>query len=176
VANKHPSKSRNGKAAETPAEGMYFLSLTLENARCFGAKQTLDLSNGKGQPARWTILLGNNGTGKTTVLQALALPTLPIRHCNDLADTLIRSDQSAMYAVADCSFPGRFDDSNRAAHLDGSVFHWGITKTSHRVEATGRIDALVCFGYGAARRLGAASLNQPVDVPELGSLCAAPLG
>src|SRR5262245_65495999 len=62
--------SKNGATA-TPAA--YFVSLSLENVRCFREKQTLDLSDGKGGPARWTILLGNNGTGKTTVLQALVV-------------------------------------------------------------------------------------------------------
>src|SRR5262245_63359718 len=49
----------------------YFLSLSLENVRCFGPKQTLDLSDGNGKPAPWTIIFGVNGTGKTTVLQSL---------------------------------------------------------------------------------------------------------
>jgi len=52
--------------------GVYFLSLELENVRCFGKKQKLDLSDGKGNPAQWTVILGNNGIGKTTLLQALA--------------------------------------------------------------------------------------------------------
>ena len=50
---------------------MYFLSLELENIRCFGGKQTLDLSNGSGGPAPWTLLLGDNAVGKTTILQCL---------------------------------------------------------------------------------------------------------
>ncbi|WP_103018887.1 AAA family ATPase [Salinibacter altiplanensis] len=49
----------------------YFLSLTLENVRCFGPEQTLDLTDEEGRPAQWTVLLGNNGTGKTTLLEAL---------------------------------------------------------------------------------------------------------
>ncbi len=52
-------------------EGIYFLSLSLENVRCFGAKQTLDLSDGNGRPAQWTVILGDNGTGKTTLLEVL---------------------------------------------------------------------------------------------------------
>ena len=50
---------------------VYFLDLSVENVRCFGEKQTLDLSNGEGKPARWTVLLGDNGTGKTTLLKCL---------------------------------------------------------------------------------------------------------
>jgi len=57
---------------EKQQQGIYFLSLSVENVRCFGEKQTLDLSDGNGKPAKWTVILGNNGTGKTTLLNALA--------------------------------------------------------------------------------------------------------
>lgn len=53
-------------------EGFYFLSLSLENVRCFANIQTLDLSDGNGRPAQWTVILGDNGTGKTTLLEILA--------------------------------------------------------------------------------------------------------
>ena len=55
----------------SPNTPVYFLDLTVENVRCFGERQTLDLSDGQGKPARWTIMLGDNGTGKTTLLQCL---------------------------------------------------------------------------------------------------------
>lgn len=52
----------------------YLLGLEVENLRCFGSPaEKLDLSDGNGRPRRWTILLGNNGTGKTTLLQLMAL-------------------------------------------------------------------------------------------------------
>ena len=51
---------------------IYFLSLELENVRCFGSPmQPLDLTDGKGNPARWTLLLGENGLGKTTLSECL---------------------------------------------------------------------------------------------------------
>jgi energy-coupling factor transporter ATP-binding protein EcfA2 len=50
----------------------YFNSLTVENVRAFGSEQHLDLSDEAGNPAPWTLLLGENGVGKTTLLQCLA--------------------------------------------------------------------------------------------------------
>jgi predicted ATPase len=51
----------------------YFLSLSLENVRSFGEKQTVSFSRPDGKPAQWTIILGENGVGKTTVLKSLAM-------------------------------------------------------------------------------------------------------
>jgi ABC-type branched-subunit amino acid transport system ATPase component len=63
--------ARARSAARTTA-GTYFLSLTVENVRCFGPAQTLDLSDGHGGHAPWTVILGENGLGKTTLLTCLA--------------------------------------------------------------------------------------------------------
>lgn len=49
--------------------GIYFLSLSIENLRCFKEKVTIDLSDGNNNWKQWTILLGDNGTGKSTVLE-----------------------------------------------------------------------------------------------------------
>lgn len=50
----------------------YFLSLELENVLCFKTRQKLDLSDTGGFPAQWTVILGDNGVGKTTLLRCLA--------------------------------------------------------------------------------------------------------
>ena len=59
-----------------PVVPVYFHSLEIENVRCFGERQSLSLTEGD-RPARWTLILGDNGVGKTTLLQCLTgmLPT-----------------------------------------------------------------------------------------------------
>lgn len=54
----------------------YFTLMTVRNVRCFGdpAESLSLLEPGTdNQPARWTVILGANGVGKTTLLRALAL-------------------------------------------------------------------------------------------------------
>lgn len=53
----------------------YIRSLSLENVRCFGSKQTIYFTQNNqadGEIAMWNVILGNNGTGKTTVLKGIA--------------------------------------------------------------------------------------------------------
>ena len=54
------------------APAAYFKSLTLENVKCFKGEHTIDLSDGNGKPANWTVILGNNNTGKTTILHCIS--------------------------------------------------------------------------------------------------------
>ena len=53
-------------------KSIYFLGLKIENARCFTKRQELHLVDPNGRPARWTLLVGDNGVGKSTLLQCLA--------------------------------------------------------------------------------------------------------
>lgn len=65
------------KASKSAPRQAYLLALKLENIRCFGPEQTLNLMLPDGKPARWTVILGNNSVGKTTLLEALTL-MLPV--------------------------------------------------------------------------------------------------
>lgn len=75
---KPPAKPKgNGRhAADKKPQGCYVLSLSVENVRCFGPKQTLDCSDGSGKPRQWTVILGDNGTGKTTLLHLITFCNL----------------------------------------------------------------------------------------------------
>lgn len=50
----------------------YIGRLYLENYKCFKEKQELSFLDEEGKLYQWTIILGNNNTGKTNVLKAIA--------------------------------------------------------------------------------------------------------
>jgi predicted ATP-binding protein involved in virulence len=65
------NKMENNKLDKQHTNHSYFFSLELEGVNCFKEMQTLDMSDGKGSFSPWTIILGDNGTGKTTLLKIL---------------------------------------------------------------------------------------------------------
>ncbi len=86
-------------------QNAYFLSLELENVRCFGERQRIDFSDGESNPKQWTIILGDNGTGKTTILQSLAA-TSPISIDVELGDNHSKKVVSGNFVLFDSDEKG----------------------------------------------------------------------
>lgn len=63
---------------------IYIQQLVVENIKTFEARTMLQLSRPEGEISQWTLLLGDNGIGKSTLLQLIAWmkPSLPY----DIAD------------------------------------------------------------------------------------------
>ncbi len=167
---------------------VYFLSLSLENVRSFGPPQTLDLSDGQGRPAKWTIILGNNGVGKTTLLRALtafeAVPSVP----RDLFVPRGLAEFDLLYALdskwsllrqgsrsADLSatlFAGQLKEGRARA---GARERLVLTLTSEPNSAVGSpvpppFRGLLCYGYGATRRMGAGAISSAKEAGPSDSL------
>lgn len=51
---------------------VYFASLKIERFKCFSESVELDFRLKNGKISQWIVILGENGVGKTTILQALA--------------------------------------------------------------------------------------------------------
>lgn len=63
---------------------MYIRSLHINNLKRL-RDMTLDFTEADGSPRMWTVIIGENGTGKTSILQAIALAAAGMLRVNDLA-------------------------------------------------------------------------------------------
>lgn len=166
----------DGTRAESPAA--YFLSLSLENVRCFGPQQTLDLSDGNGRPARWTVILGFNGTGKTTILQSLVefelvpLPDPAGETGNERHRFVARpfaelesmqrgeKQQAALIQVEIAASKSLLATPSQIGRYQLTVNPKGKLFKSRLDQVGGApVDLRLCYAYGAGRRMGAASLS-----------------
>jgi len=154
----------------TPA---YFTSLTLRDVRCFGGEQTLDLRDRDGNPAKWTIILGENGVGKTTLLQCLdrmgpfawdtqlagtRVGTFPKNTPYQSASELIRVDRTTCSMSADVLIEHSFSE---VPARPGDRLTMDLTLSPGGIQASQYPNLSLrihCCGYGAARRPGAAKL------------------
>lgn len=155
----------------TPA---YFTSLTLTDVRCFGGEQTLDLRGADGFPAKWTIILGENGVGKTTLLQCLdrispfawdkpflagtVVGTVTKNSPFESAHDLVRVDRASCSMRADVWTGRSLADMNMEG---GALLAMTLEISGPRVSGAQYTDISVrmhCCGYGASRRSGAAKL------------------
>jgi predicted ATP-binding protein involved in virulence len=139
---------------------MYFLSLEVENARCFGQKQKLDLSDGKGGWKPWTVLLGENGVGKTTLLQVLTDCNLVENIFNEKGELLFKYLPPGLFSSYIRDFNGIQINFEYCTIQTGNTFQAKKIK----IEANGIFDkcsdisnddefGLALFAYGANRRM-----------------------
>jgi len=175
----HPSPSTLPRPSSLVS---FCYELEVRNVRCFGVEpQVLSLCNADGKPAQWTIILGENGTGKTTLLQCIA-GFDPIQSQDGslqpkgLAfDT--RRDLPAMKRVSSkqtkansiWSISAKLAPSKSLKSAKNVSFLSQVTleyEGSNRRLTFNTIDLdkgpsyATCFAYGASRRMGPAAMNQ----------------
>lgn len=54
-------------------KAVYLADMTLKDVKCFKGEHRIDFTKPDGQPYQWTVILGNNNTGKTAILKELVL-------------------------------------------------------------------------------------------------------
>jgi hypothetical protein len=68
----------------------------------------LDFRNPDGTPRMWTVLIGENGTAKTSILQAIAMATAGSLHVNELAGKLVPHLRDRRQPRSTMTVEGRF--------------------------------------------------------------------
>ena len=187
TATKSDTNGASDSSSRAPhaLKNAYFLSLTLENIKCFGPAQTLDLSNGKGGPARWTIILGPNGTGKTTILQAIVgFELLPTEYRNYRAYGIDFAQRFHVSSIVEpLYFRRRNEDLPKRLSCELAVTEALALRSSTTLreqlvflddngsESISHESASPwCCGYGAGRRLGSATLSNSTSEDRTSSL------
>ncbi len=171
---------------------VYFLSLEVENVLCFKDKQILDLTDKNGNPAQWTVILGDNGVGKTTLLRCLAGMELgretyengeefywPILEETPLMEPWLEVVSCDMYEfdenpniLVKLAFGRLFRPTQTPYNLDYSEgeIEIAIESGSSMLVAPTAEKELNCYGYGAIRSLGKIALNDSLKSDNSSSL------
>lgn len=154
-----------------PGAPLYFLELAVRNVRCFGPRQVLDLRDREGRPARWTVILGENGVGKTTLLQCLfgMKPTTQPRAPGASVGTVTNSGawRDAELLRDGASEPFRVDAEVVAGDVLGTAAGTAVqmqffaewSPVRQRGTQYGELELdMFCCAYGASRQPGRSAL------------------
>lgn len=165
---------------------VYFTGLTIANVKCFREPQVLDFTDENDRPAQWSVILGENGVGKTTVLQSLAMlqpAQISPRESDETYFLPVPMQNPDVYKYVRSVFArdvsperqSRVESSlycgNKLTEVNGRgsrITSYGISGTDEgftaiitaEKSALQQIGSLVCYGYGAARRASGVSLTR----------------
>ncbi len=157
---------------------VWFKSISLENVRSFGTKQTINFTDKDGKAARWNVILGDNGTGKTTVLKGLFfghhIMTSDTRVNHQLFKThtlkrgnFIHSEKRQLSRIRLSYFTEETSELEFSVELKDNVYeNGGLTLVEHGQEVFGQAYGRLfnanpsVQGFGANRRVDELSVQQ----------------
>lgn len=162
---------------------LYIKSLEVEHIKCFSNKQRIDFTRTDRGISQWTVILGENGIGKTTILRSIASMLPPPQSFLSK-----RSYLDSDYYLSIDSRQGFFWDMKRNEGENDSIFKLTVSESeqpferdsgfefdlhydiSHRrrerelarpksIFDTRILSPIYCFAYGATRRIGERSFK-----------------
>ncbi|WP_055075071.1 AAA family ATPase [Pseudanabaena sp. 'Roaring Creek'] len=178
------TRGKKSTASNSDLPPAYFLSLEVENVLCFKGKQELKLCDSNGNPAQWTVILGNNGVGKTTLLRCLnrmelildnsAIAAFPFRlSANQDSETLqelevLRSNRAVIRTKI---VSGNSLSEIKSNRCEKSIEHSFKSMVGYALEGQRKeLCGLTCYGYGATRKMGKTFLSESLSSDNSASL------
>jgi predicted ATP-binding protein involved in virulence len=175
----------------------YFLSIELKNIFCFKSAQKLNLSDSNGFPTQWTVILGNNGVGKTTLLRSLAgmeptqdKSTSPMYFEQEGVFTRPRFSSSLLNRLEEFQILDSINARIETQFILGNNLSFYNKVSSNQDKRSSikiyqdsfsmmgpfsnlgheKLLGLKCYGYGANRRMGETSLSEGLSADSCDSL------
>lgn len=142
-------------------DGVKIQSVSFKSFKCFEDME-IDCKKDESTLYQWTVLLGNNNTGKTSLLRAIAdLRPKRIRfvsnriiQINDLIPAFFYSKDGTDEISEDCIV---------TSQLTGlSPDPWMYRKNSCSKDSKGKLEKFYIFGYGVSRYASNSSLSNQV--------------
>ncbi|WP_460914937.1 AAA family ATPase [Spirosoma areae] len=142
---------------------VWFKSISLENVRSFGTKQTINFTDKDGNAARWNVILGDNGTGKTTVLKSLLVMVESQRIIVESGPDLTELWRSG-WEVGGSKVEGIISDAEKDIPTGFVVEKWFknvkySTASAFRFTRDYEIE-INLFAYNAARRISSSAISE----------------
>ncbi len=148
---------------------MYVTQFELADLRCFRGVHRVSLDRGDGSYAGWTVFAGRNGTGKSTLLQALALAVLGPQVAVQFGvhDSAWAGSESARVSCELSDAKPRNPQADLAFHWGPpGVLEWQVVADTPWFESSpsppwrdGTKPGWFLAGFGPLRRLGGESTD-----------------
>jgi predicted ATP-binding protein involved in virulence len=182
------TKKQNSTKSEA-RQNSYFHSLELGNIKCFSENQTIDFSDGKENWKQWTIILGDNGTGKTTILRFLIIGVIHKGSLESISANLynLKSEFDSLKEGLTALNPEQIDIQKKIEEFESQKLELlrlqkleerRIDIYSERLNYLSSINNGVCtvkifegkrfdfVGYGASRKIGESSISNSKEIFE----------
>jgi len=105
---------------------MYIRHLSIDHLKRF-CDFKIDFTH-HGKPRMWTVLIGENGTAKTTLLQAIALAAAGSKHVNELAGSSVKHLRDRRDDAHEMTIEATFDFTPRSLS-GGRLIHPTVPKS-----------------------------------------------
>ncbi|RDB06959.1 AAA family ATPase [Runella aurantiaca] len=162
-------------------EGVYLSKVTIKDFNCFRGEQTISFTRPDGRYQQWNVILGNNNTGKTTILRLLSGLSISREMYKIHNEILPAGAFSDKYLHEYFSQQHEFTVKSNLQYFKKHILKnalWGYKQESNLMvkyalcndEHLGFISLLMIQGYGTSRKMSPSNLSETYIDNAIGGL------